>query len=220
MKILLTLFSLIPIVLSLACASDSNSKKLPTAKEINGKFPEVNMPRGNFPEAKQLDANFPKSKQLKVKFPEPKFLDADFPEAKFPEIKTLSVKVQENKDLTIITLPADILFDFDKADIRPDAEAALEEIKMAIANRYADNPMQINGHTDSVASDEYNQVLSERRSASVKRWLAEEGGVADSLMQTTGYGERHPATPNTNADGSDYPNGRQKNRRVEIVIKK
>jgi len=220
MKILLTLFSIIPIVLSLACASDSNSKKLPTAKEINGKFPEVNMPRGNFPEAKQLDANFPKAKQLKVKFPEPKFLDADFPEARLPQIKFPQIKIRESKDLMVITLPADVLFDFDKDEIRPDANQALQEIKEAIAANYSNNSMQINGHTDSIAADEYNQALSERRAMSVLRWLAEKGGISENRMQIVGYGEKFPIAPDTNSDGSDNSEGRQKNRRVEIVILK
>ncbi len=220
MKILLTLFSIIPIVLSLACASDSNSNKLPTAKEINGKFPEVNVPRGNFPEAKQLDANFPKAKQLKVKFPEPKFLDADFPEARLPQIKFPQIKIRESKDLMVITLPADVLFDFDKDEIRPDANQALQEIKETIAANYSNNSMQINGHTDSIAADEYNQDLSERRAMSVLLWLAEEGGISENRMQIVSYGEKFPIAPDTNSDGSDNSEGRQKNRRVEIVILK
>lgn len=228
----LKLILLICFVASFAsCAGESNSNKLPTAKEINaGKFPEANVPRGNFPEPKQLDPKFPEPKQLdpkfpeakrfKVNFPEPKFLDADFPEARLPLIKFSQTTVRQNKDFLVIVLPADVLFDFDKDEIRPDADAALREISQTIAADYAEKPLQVNGHTDSVASDEYNQDLSERRAFAVFKWLSEKGGIAPNRIQIVGFGEKFPVAPNQKTDGADDPDGRQKNRRVEIVIKK
>ncbi len=74
-------------------------------------------------------------------------------------------------------------------------------------------------HTDSKGSDAYNQRLSEKRAESVKKWLSENAGISADTIKTVGYGETRPMAPNANSDGSDNPEGRQKNRRVEIVIR-
>jgi len=76
----------------------------------------------------------------------------------------------------------------------------------------------IGGHTDGKGGKEYNQKLSERRANSVKTWLLGHG--ASNEMKTQGFGDTKPVAPNTKPDGSDDPDGRQKNRRVEITIKK
>ncbi len=115
----------------------------------------------------------------------------------------------------VVDLPSDVLFDFDKSDIRADARPVLARLSEAL-KAMTDAPVTIVGHTDSKGGDAYNQRLSERRSASVKRWLAESGVKA--RMKTLGKGESAPVAPNANADGSDNPAGRQKNRRVEFII--
>ncbi|MBW1660432.1 MAG: OmpA family protein, partial [Deltaproteobacteria bacterium] len=74
------------------------------------------------------------------------------------------------------------------------------------------------GHTDSKGSEEYNLALSQRRADSVKVWLIEEGGLKGITIITKGYGESKPVAPNTKPDGSDNPEGRAKNRRVEIYV--
>lgn len=118
-----------------------------------------------------------------------------------------------------IELSGDILFDFDKWDIRPEAEEILEKVGEVITASKSPKII-ISGHTDSKGSDEYNQDLSEKRADSVKNWLAENAGVNPEIMETVGWGESKPVAENTNPDGSDNPEGRQKNRRVEIVVKK
>jgi outer membrane protein OmpA-like peptidoglycan-associated protein len=110
----------------------------------------------------------------------------------------------------IIQLPGSILFDFDSAAIRPDAERALEDVRQVIAS-YAARPVKIEGHTDSVASDDYNVRLSQARASSVAKWLTDHG-VEKSRLTATGAGESRPVASN------DTSEGRQKNRRVEIVI--
>lgn len=75
-------------------------------------------------------------------------------------------------------------------------------------------------HTDGKGSDAYNQKLSERRADSVRQWLGQKEGLAQVKMTTQGFGAARPVAPNTNKDGSDNPEGRQKNRRVEIVLAK
>jgi outer membrane protein OmpA-like peptidoglycan-associated protein len=76
----------------------------------------------------------------------------------------------------------------------------------------------IEGHTDDKGPVDYNQRLSERRAAAVQRWLAGNGGLKGVAMKTRGWGATKPVAPNTRPDGSDDPAGRQRNRRVEIVI--
>ena len=110
----------------------------------------------------------------------------------------------------VIQLPGSILFDFDSAAIRPDAERALDDVRQVIAS-YAGRPVRVEGHTDSVASDEYNLRLSQERASSVANWLIARG-VERSRLTPLGAGEAKPVA------GNDTAEGRQKNRRVEIVI--
>ncbi len=116
----------------------------------------------------------------------------------------------------IVSLPADVLFDFDKHHIRADARpvlARLSEVLIALP----DAPVAIIGHTDSKGSDAYNDRLSRRRAEQVRDWLARLG-VDEMRVTTSGKGEKASVAPNTHPDGSDDPAGRQKNRRVEFVI--
>jgi outer membrane protein OmpA-like peptidoglycan-associated protein len=115
-----------------------------------------------------------------------------------------------------INLAADVLFDFDKADLRPEAGPSLERV-LAVLKSYPKAQVLIEGHTDGKGNDQYNQKLSERRADSVRRWLAEHG--AGTAMTVHGWGKSRPITPNTKPGGADDPEGRQKNRRVEITVK-
>ncbi|MBD2431873.1 MULTISPECIES: OmpA family protein [Fischerella] len=142
------------------------------------------------------------------------------PTVKIPEVTVPTVKVQANDELMILTLSADVLFDFDKDNIRPDAAQALTQVAQVLSKRYPNNPVKIYGHTDALGNDDYNQNLSERRADAVKRWLSEKHEIAATRMTIKGYGESQPVAPNTKADGTDDPAGRQQNRRVEIVIQK
>ena len=111
-----------------------------------------------------------------------------------------------------IRLPGSVLFDFDSAQIRPDAERTLAEVAEVI-KAYPKRPVRIEGHTDSVASDDYNQKLSERRAGSVQTWLAGKG-IETGRLTPRGLGETKPVADNGTAEG------RQRNRRVEVIIEK
>jgi outer membrane protein OmpA-like peptidoglycan-associated protein len=125
----------------------------------------------------------------------------------------------QETDLEIrIQLPADVLFDFDKANLRRDAEEALGKV-LVILRAHAKARIEIEGHTDGKGKPAYNQKLSENRAASVKAWLVK-NGIAARQIRTKGYGMTRPIAPNTKPDGKDDPAGRQKNRRVEIVVHK
>lgn len=115
-------------------------------------------------------------------------------------------------------LSGDILFDFDKSDIRPEAQVILSDLAARIARNFKRARVLVEGHTDAKGADAYNQNLSERRAASVKRWFARKGGIRAHSISTRGYGEQRPVAANQNSDGSDNPVGRQQNRRVEIVV--
>ena len=111
----------------------------------------------------------------------------------------------------LITLDSAVLFDVDKYDVRvhPEAEEVLKNLAIVLKEMDVKN-FEIDGHTDSDASDEYNQVLSEKRANSVKNFLVSQGVTAE--ITTKGYGESKPVASNDTAEG------KQKNRRVEIII--
>jgi outer membrane protein OmpA-like peptidoglycan-associated protein len=129
-------------------------------------------------------------------------------------LKDLGARVT-NREIKI-DLAADVLFDFDKADLRPEAGAALEKVA-AVLKSYPRASVAIDGHTDGKGGDQYNQRLSDRRAESVRRWLVSAGVAV--RMSARGWGKSRPVAANTKPDGSDDPAGRQKNRRVEITVK-
>lgn len=109
-----------------------------------------------------------------------------------------------------ITFGSGILFDVDRADLRPEAQA--EIIKLAeILDKYDDTNIEVQGHTDSTGSEEYNMDLSVRRASSVGTFLAIQNVSRDRLF-AVGYGELQPVASNETAAG------RQQNRRVEVAI--
>ncbi len=101
-------------------------------------------------------------------------------------------------------------FDFNKATLRPEAIAKLDHAAQVITDN-AGIKVNVEGHTDSVGSDAYNQGLSERRTKSVVDYLVGKGIDAGRLM-ATGYGESRPVATNDTAEG------RAQNRRVELVV--
>jgi len=132
-------------------------------------------------------------------------------------LKDLGAKVTEQE--IRIELSADVLFDFDKYDLRPDAFESLRKVGEVLES-YAQSAILVEGHTDSKGSHPYNVKLSENRAISVRNWLVKNAGADAAHISTKGWAETKPVAPNTNPDGSDNPDGRQKNRRVEIVVKK
>ena len=118
-----------------------------------------------------------------------------------------------------IDLAADVLFDFDKAAIKKEAEPSLQNLATVLkANPGA--TVSIEGHTDAKGADAYNQTLSEQRAASVKQWLVTNAQVNGANISTRGWGKTKPITYNAKPDGSDDPEGRAKNRRVQVIVRK
>jgi outer membrane protein OmpA-like peptidoglycan-associated protein len=133
--------------------------------------------------------------------------------------KVQSLQMKETATEIRIELAADVLFDFDKFTLLPKAQGALKQVAGVIGEK-AKGVVQIEGHTDSKGSDSYNERLSDRRANAVKDWLINKEGLKNVKFETRGFGSRKPVSPNTKPDGSDNPEGRQKNRRVEIILKK
>jgi outer membrane protein OmpA-like peptidoglycan-associated protein len=116
-----------------------------------------------------------------------------------------------------LTLPDSILFDFGSSELRVDAAPTLSLIAEVLVF-YSDADVIVVGHTDSIGSDQANQSLSEERAQSVVDVLVSDHGIAVDRLAAEGRGESEPVAENTNPDGSDNPEGRQLNRRVEIVV--
>lgn len=144
----------------------------------------------------------------------PREIASDLPVSTRESLSALGAKQQG--DQIFITLPGDVLFDFDKADIREDAEPVLIRLAELLLSM-PDAPVKIIGHTDAKGDDAYNDELSERRAASVFNWLVGLG-LQPEQMTHEGRGESDPVAPNQQPDGSDDPEGRQQNRRVDFVI--
>ena len=128
---------------------------------------------------------------------------------KLPKLEMVPPVPSIEANSLLITLDSGVLFDVDKYDIRPEAEEALKNLATVLKEMDVKN-FEIDGHTDSDASDEHNQVLSENRANSVKNFLVSQGVTAE--ITTKGYGESKPVASNDTAEG------KQKNRRVEIII--
>jgi len=110
----------------------------------------------------------------------------------------------------LIVNMSDVLFDTGSADLKPGAREKLAKIS-GILLAHPGLTLQVEGHTDSVGTDEFNMELSGRRADAVRDYLAQEG-VAASTMTAKGFGKTQPVASN------DTPEGRQRNRRVELVV--
>ncbi len=102
-------------------------------------------------------------------------------------------------------------FDFDKAIIKdidiPQLKKAVEFVK-----KYPQSKVSLEGHTDSIGTEQYNQKLSEKRADAVKKYLLKEGACTESKISAKGYGELNPVDTNKTKEG------RANNRRVEVLI--
>jgi outer membrane protein OmpA-like peptidoglycan-associated protein len=120
------------------------------------------------------------------------------------------IEVSRVGDVITLNLPDGITFDTNKSDLKPQFYPALDKVA-SVLNEYNQTYIEVAGHTDSTGTDAINQPLSERRAASVSNYLASKG-VNSARLNPVGYGSTRPIADNST------PQGRQKNRRVEINV--
>lgn len=125
------------------------------------------------------------------------------------EARIAELKAEQTERGLVLTM-RDVLFASGSAELQPGAERALGEVA-GLLNEFPDRRIAVEGHTDSVGGDDYNQRLSERRAASVASFLRSRG-VSSARVESRGFGESMPVASN------DQDAGRQANRRVEIVL--
>jgi outer membrane protein OmpA-like peptidoglycan-associated protein len=133
------------------------------------------------------------------------------PQIKIKEVPK-EITITETDRGLLVSLTSRVLFDTAQSTLKPTANKTLQEL-VKVLNAYDENKISVEGHTDSVGSDGYNQQLSERRAQSVARYLIKAGISADRIS-VKGWGEAHPAATNATAAG------REANRRVEVIILK
>ncbi|MBW2096601.1 MAG: OmpA family protein [Deltaproteobacteria bacterium] len=120
-------------------------------------------------------------------------------------------EVRREQDRLVVTMSEAVLFDLNSAALKPGAKQQLEKMAEVMV-RYPENDILVTGHTDNTGSEKYNQDLSERRAKAVKNYLIFKG-ISAGRITSMGFGETMPVASNAT------PEGRQKNRRVEIEIK-
>lgn len=120
------------------------------------------------------------------------------------------VRVVRNGDEIELVMPGNITFDVNQSSIKPSFSNTLESVALVL-NEFDKTVIQIEGHTDSTGSRDYNQLLSERRASSVRDFLLNQG-IQAGRTRAVGYGPRQPVASN------DTEAGREQNRRVELTL--
>lgn len=133
--------------------------------------------------------------------------EADASKAQVAEL--LALNAQKTDRGMVITL-GDILFSTGKAQLKPDGIRNVQKLGDFLT-KYPQNKVSVEGHTDSVGSNSYNQELSDRRAYSVRTALTDMG-ISSDRVATHGYGEEFPVADNSSAES------RQLNRRVEVIL--
>lgn len=128
-----------------------------------------------------------------------------------------AIHVEDSNCQKRLTVGADALFEFDKSTLTPDAKETLDALGEVI-RKAGRHRVVIEGHTDAIGSGAYNQTLSEKRAQAVEEWLIEHKVLAKESVRVKGFGKTRPAAPSAKADGGDNPEGRQRNRRVEVIV--
>jgi outer membrane protein OmpA-like peptidoglycan-associated protein len=138
---------------------------------------------------------------------------AKLADVKFPEVNLPGVTVRGNDDYQVYGVDEKVLFDTDKATVKPTAADALKQITASINQRYAGKDVRILGFADSRGDKSYNRDLSKQRAEAVKNYLVATNKMPADRVSTEAFGEEQPAASNATAAG------RQENRRVEIAVK-
>ena len=129
------------------------------------------------------------------------------------------LQAQQSGRALSMNLSGDVLFDYDKATLKPAAEEALKKVAVVLS-QFPESKVTVEGYTDAKGSKSVNSQLSRERAAAVKDWLVKNGNIPSASISAKRLGEQYPVAPNTNRDGSDNPAGRALNRRVSILVER
>jgi outer membrane protein OmpA-like peptidoglycan-associated protein len=141
-------------------------------------------------------------------------VDFDAPNASIEEITDTSITVRGNDNYTIYGLGENILFATDDSNIQSGAEKQLEQISASLKKRFNGGAVAVYGNTDSTGTAGHNAELGKQRAESVKNWLVKNAGVSSNKISVESKGQSDPVATNATSEG------RQMNRRVEIVVMK
>ena len=140
-------------------------------------------------------------------------LDWNSPVIKYDEVKSKDVSVRGNDNYAIYSVQEKVLFNSGQSTIRKQAEQNLNEIASAIAN-HSKGDIRVYGYTDSTDTKESNKELSQKRAEAVRSYLISKGNIPENRISVYAEGESKPVATNSTSQG------RQQNRRVEIVAMK
>jgi outer membrane protein OmpA-like peptidoglycan-associated protein len=138
---------------------------------------------------------------------------AKLSDVKLPEVNLPGLTVRGNDDYQVYGLEEKVLFDTDKATIKPSAAEALKQISASITKRYPGKDVRVLGFADARGDKSYNRELSQQRAEAVKNYLVTTDKLPADHLSTEAFGESQPVATNAT------PAGRQENRRVEIAVR-
>jgi outer membrane protein OmpA-like peptidoglycan-associated protein len=138
---------------------------------------------------------------------------AKLADVKYKEITQTGVSVRGDDTYNVYSVDETVLFDTDKAAIKPSAAAALDQIAGSIGQRFGQSQVRVMGFADSRGAKDYNKELSEQRAEAVKNYLVSKGKIDAARVSVEPMGETNPTATNATASG------RQENRRVEIAVR-
>lgn len=140
-------------------------------------------------------------------------IDWNAPAVTYNEITGGDIEVRGNDNYAIYGMEESVLFDTDQATLRSSAADKLKQVAASIQQRYDDGQVRIYGYTDAEGSAGHNKELSKQRAEAVKNWLTQ-NGIEASKLSVHARGENDPVATNATEEG------KQQNRRVEIVARK
>jgi outer membrane protein OmpA-like peptidoglycan-associated protein len=138
---------------------------------------------------------------------------AKLADVKFKEITLPGISVRGDSTYNVYSVDEKVLFDTDKADVKPAAAEALKQITGSISQRYGTSQVRVMGFADSRGDKSYNKELSAQRAEAVKNYLVKNGNIEAARVSVEPMGEAAPVASNATAAG------RQENRRVEIAVR-
>ena len=129
------------------------------------------------------------------------------------EMPPIYVNILSDKPIVL----KNVYYELDKSDISTQAKSAIDSTLFELMQKATDIVVEVSAHTDSIGNAEYNKKLSQERADNVVKYLVSKG-VSKKRLVAKGYGAEKPVAPNKKPDGSDNPEGREKNRRSEFRV--